>query len=907
DSSVQVESPYKYRYAQNYTFFGYQTPYWGWDDWQREIDILALEGFNMLLSPVGVEAVLKQTFMDEGLSEGDFHQWLNAPAHLPWQFMGNTHSQGGQVYGANSTWFDRQVDLQKKILSRQSALGIKSVIPGFYGVIPKKLSEKYSGARVYHQGNWVGLPSISLLNAEEPAFQRIAKNFYDNYTETFDYLPKYISADPFHEGSPPAGWDISELGKATQNTMVEANPEAVWVLQHWIHTPHQEMLHSIDKSKAIVASLFNDTVNQWRPGEFGGTPWIRGTIENFGGKTGFSGKLVSLSHALPDDQKNAEHMIGMGSFPEGTHYNPIFYSLQAEMIWQSEKVDVGNWMTQYQRNRYGFSNKNSQLAAQLLRRDVYDPYKGSLGTLESMLTARPNDHIVTASTWGTRIKYFRPSHIKNALGLLLAESQRSNSDGFRFDLVDLSRQLMSDVARVLHVDMVAAANDGDLAKFSALSEQFLVLIDDLDRLLGSRSEFMLGTWLQQARAAGGTVEESDAYEKNFRLLVTAWEASQSLKDYSNREWSGLMGTFYKTRWQMWIAHKKQVIQGQNPQPINWHQFELNWSKSVAPFATQPVGDSKSLAREMYSKYAKFLDNSESKNGELIVTIENRYTGNYLVDTSNGPLTKDGVSPGHHASQWQVEQVNNTNRYRLVNRGTGKALHIENNTGKLESGSVPDTWWSSQWLLSVGNTSEPNTTGVPASYARLTNYWKQQVELNSEDKLEAVAATDVPDTYWSADWKLRLVPDYTGMARVATRGSYEAITDELPQLSSANLEHYSKSLSYWSADWNFEHVENGYYRITNRYTNRVIHIEQNNGYVNLSSSDQAPRTWWSAQWLIEQTDDGYYQLRNRYLPNYYIHTENQDGVAQSDKKVESYDIDPSNIRSHFLLQSASGKY
>lgn len=114
DSAVSIESPYKYRYAQNYTFFGYQSPYWGWDEWQRELDILALEGFNMLLSPVGVEAVLKQTFMDEGLSEADFHQWLNAPAHIPRQLMSNTHSQGGQVYGQNSTWFNRQIDLQKK-------------------------------------------------------------------------------------------------------------------------------------------------------------------------------------------------------------------------------------------------------------------------------------------------------------------------------------------------------------------------------------------------------------------------------------------------------------------------------------------------------------------------------------------------------------------------------------------------------------------------------------------------------------------------------------------------------------------------------------------------------------------------------------------------------------------------
>ena len=72
----------------------------------------------------------------------------------------------------------------------------------------------------------------------------------------------------------------------------------------------------------------------------------------------------------------------------------------------------------------------------------------------------------------------------------------------------------------------------------------LELISDLDDLLATRKEFMLGTWIAAAREWGKTVEEKDLYEWNARLLITVWGFKDgSLHDYSHREWSGLLRDF----------------------------------------------------------------------------------------------------------------------------------------------------------------------------------------------------------------------------------------------------------------------------------------------------------------------------------------------------------------------------
>ena len=53
---VRRETSHAVRYAYNFTVFGYSTPHWDWPRWEREIDLLAMHGFNLALVTIGYEA-----------------------------------------------------------------------------------------------------------------------------------------------------------------------------------------------------------------------------------------------------------------------------------------------------------------------------------------------------------------------------------------------------------------------------------------------------------------------------------------------------------------------------------------------------------------------------------------------------------------------------------------------------------------------------------------------------------------------------------------------------------------------------------------------------------------------------------------------------------------------------------
>ena len=58
--------------------------------------------------------------------------------------------------------------------------------------------------------------------------------------------------------------------------------------------------------------------------------------------------------------------------------------------------------------------------------------------------------------------------------------------------------------------------------FEDKNDLFLTLIDELEKLLGTRKEFLLGRWLGDARRMGKTQEEKNLYEHNARNLIGCW-------------------------------------------------------------------------------------------------------------------------------------------------------------------------------------------------------------------------------------------------------------------------------------------------------------------------------------------------------------------------------------------------
>jgi len=257
-------------------------------------------------------------------------------------------------------------------------------------------------------------------------------------------------------------------------------------------------------------------------------------------------------------------------------------------------------------NRYATNSSELVNAWQILRQTVYNGTVIRDGA-ESIITGRPTFDSTTVWT-RTKLNY-APKDLLPAWDLFIQASGKGiPTDGFRYDLVDITRQVLANYATPLQKKWVTAFKEKDSAAFTKYSKAFLQLISDMDVLLATRKDFMLGPWLSTARSHGTTAAEKALYEQNARDLITLWgDANSPLHEYSNRQWSGLLNDFYKPRWQQFFALLQQSLRtGAEPDLKKFDEtirkWEWKWVKTQKPFPVVPIGNSVTVAQKLYKKY-----------------------------------------------------------------------------------------------------------------------------------------------------------------------------------------------------------------------------------------------------------------------------------------------------------------
>lgn len=73
-----------WRYMFNTVTFSYTAAFWTWEDWELELDWLALRGVNLPLAWVGYEKTLVDVFVEAGFDEADVFGFLSGPAFQAW-------------------------------------------------------------------------------------------------------------------------------------------------------------------------------------------------------------------------------------------------------------------------------------------------------------------------------------------------------------------------------------------------------------------------------------------------------------------------------------------------------------------------------------------------------------------------------------------------------------------------------------------------------------------------------------------------------------------------------------------------------------------------------------------------------------------------------------------------------
>jgi alpha-N-acetylglucosaminidase len=538
---------------------------------------------------------------------------------------------------------------------------MRPVLQGFTGHVPAALAAVYPDAKL-HQIHWIEWET-HLLDPLDPLFGKIARLHMEEQARRFgtDHL---YAADTFIEMNPPSGEEayLRNLSRAIYAGMADSDPEAIWVLQgwafmfkraFWTQPRIRAFLDAIPDDRITLLDLFCESRPMWNQTDaFCGKPWLWCNIQSFGHRVRLGGELGKISSDLDAVRRDPEkgRLSGLGFVNEGLDDNPVVYDLLFEMAWRDDPLDLEKWIAEYAIHRYGRAHPSTQRAWELLVDTVYAARNDTssvitgMPTLGSVRSVPTYDTFMLAEAW---------RH------LLAAAGEFGRADTYRYDLVNVARQVLSNHGATLHDEIVEAHRNGDQPAFEDASRRFLQLICDLDELLGTRREFLLGRWLEDAKRWGATPESRARLEWNARRVLTLWGEGPAIDDYARKEWSGLLRGYYLKRWEMFFQHlgasledgvppdQKQFAAGLRP----WMR---NWADGRETYPTEVEGDSVEVAKMLWARYgAAFAPEAPS------LTTGNPASCSHSLPSNPARLANDGRrnDPNRH---WATDVARHPN-------------------------------------------------------------------------------------------------------------------------------------------------------------------------------------------------------------------------------------------------------
>ncbi|XP_076761430.1 N-acetyl-alpha-glucosaminidase [Xylocopa sonorina] len=612
---VQVTSNDRFRYYQNVCTLGYTSAWWRWEHWERNIDWMALNGINLALAFNGQEAIWHRVYRQLNFTSDEINEHFGGPAFLPWFRMGNMRGFGGPL---TSNWHEQSVQLQHRILQRMRELGIIPVLPAFAGYVPRAFPRLFPHVNVTKGTSWNNFSDEYccpyLLDPTDPMFKKVGEMFLRTYIEEFGTDHVY-NCDTFNENEPRTSElkFLRNIGHSTFEAMSSVDPKAIWLMQGWLfyhdlifwNEPRvKAFLTSIPLGKMIVLDLQSEQFPQYtRLKSYYGQPFIWCMLHNFGGTLGMFGSAQIINRRVFEARKMKNStMVGTGLTPEGINQNYVIYELMNEMAYRKQPVNLDTWFENYATRRYGAWNEYAVAAWKTLGRTVYNfsGYERIRG--KYVITRQPALNISTW-TWYDQKRFYDLWYV-----FLQARHGRRNNALYRHDLVDITRQALQLKADELYTAIVESFRKKDKTLFKELKERLMSLFDDLEAILASNKDFLLGTWLAMARSLATNEEELKQYEYNARNQITLWGPRGEIEDYACKQWSGVVADYFKPRWEAFLTYLDSVLTSGtrlNITEINlkiFNDYEKPFTFSRKVYPTKETGDTIDIALRIQSKW-----------------------------------------------------------------------------------------------------------------------------------------------------------------------------------------------------------------------------------------------------------------------------------------------------------------
>ena len=419
--------------------------------------------------------------------------------------------------------------------------------------------------------------------------------------------------DLFNEVEAPS-WDpetLAAISKGAYESMAAVDPDAKWLQmgwmfyydqKHWTKENVEAYLRAVPQDKVIILDYYLEHTPVWTlTDSFYGQPYILCYLGNFGGNVRLAGHFHQTGERIEDAfARGGDNMIGLGSTLEGFGVNQFMYEYLFDKAWNTGISD-DEWVKNLADRRLGKPDENARKAWKTLTDSVY--ISGSFSSQTPLACARPCLEGFWHWTAIHNVKYDNATLIRAWKDLLASPSDR---DSYRFDIVNIGTQVLGNHFAGLRDEFTAAYRSGDVLGAETTGRRMLELIDDMDALAACEPQLRLDRWLDDAAACASAPDEEAYYRRNARTIITVWGHETSIRDYASRLWSGLLDSYCKPRWEMFIEEillcmreKRQYDEKAFFEKLT--EFENRWAAEEQQITYRHPSDHMKLSSDFITK------------------------------------------------------------------------------------------------------------------------------------------------------------------------------------------------------------------------------------------------------------------------------------------------------------------
>jgi alpha-N-acetylglucosaminidase len=529
----------------------YESTFWEWERWEKELDLMAFNGVNLVLLTEGTELVWWKVWRTMGIRDDELDKFFYGPAQL------NFQQQGIELRWKGNTprsYFQKKSELQKKIFERVKELGMKAVVPVFSGVVPLELAQRFPKANIYYNR---GNRPMAILDLKDPLYVEIQNKFWAEYSNNYG-KPDMPFCNFFH--NPPANFVTGKI--ETEVTKIGANlyaafknqDEIIWNLEpfqvqseFWNQNLIRLLFKAFpDQTLIGVQSLAISNIPLWQQRNLPEKIRCIYTFSlNEGGNNHYN-QLPSNWAEQFSRLRDQEQMVGWGIQAEGTGNNSIQYHLLHEIVWNSDSFDLNKCQEDWCHSRYGACKTDLLLAQKLIHESMDNADESNLqrhyGIQRFVLQQSPGLEWTLYENTGftaDRLRYALQVYLRNY------ESHKDNKL-YGFDLMQVANHMLA----IESDSLLANAAEKHLIQQPQLRNSMIIkAVENMRQMDKLSFVFEPGKWenlISSFNYYSNNRDDRRALYASFMQMIDRFSIEKPA--YGARLLHGLLNGFYAARW-----------------------------------------------------------------------------------------------------------------------------------------------------------------------------------------------------------------------------------------------------------------------------------------------------------------------------------------------------------------------